>query len=143
MSHLVRLCIVLLGVSASSVAQGPNPEEQAVRQTLDHYLAGHATGDPSHIRIAFQADAMLFWVDGGQLRQRSVADYIAGFTGRPAVDEDRRRRWIDHVDVAGSAATGRIVLEYPNARFVDYMALLKIDGEWKIVNKTFHREPRS
>jgi hypothetical protein len=37
---------------------------------------------------------------------------------------------------------GKIVLDYPNALITDYMSLLKIDGEWKIVNKIFTVQPK-
>jgi len=120
----------------------PQDEEAAVRQALDHYLQGHATGDGAHFRIAFHPEAKLFWVQDGALRQRTSADYIAGAPGRPADDEAARRRRIVSVDVAGTAASAKIELDYPAVRFVDYMSLLKIDGEWKIVNKIFHREAK-
>jgi len=45
--------------------------------------------------------------------------------------------------MAGNAVAATIVLEYPTTIFTDYMSLLKVDGEWKIVNKTFHAEPRT
>ena len=70
------------------------------------------------------------------------AEYIGGVSGRPAADEAQRRRWIESVDVTGNAAQAKIVLDYPTARLTDYMTLLKIDGQWKIVNKIFHSEPR-
>jgi hypothetical protein len=35
------------------------------------------------------------------------------------------------------------VLDYPQVKFTDYMSLLKIDGEWRIVNKTFYAEQKS
>lgn len=117
-------------------------DEAAVRRALEHYLAGHATGEAAHMEQAFHTEARLFWVQDGELRERTSAAYIAGFNGRPAADEAQRRRWIESIDIAGTAASGKIVLEYPNGRFVDYMSLLKVDGEWKIVNKIFHREPR-
>lgn len=134
--------LVLPGLVSVAPVNGQTDDEAAVRQTLEHYLAGHATGDPTHMRAAFHPEAKLFWIQDGVLRQRSSADYIAGFTGRPAADEARRRRWIESVNVSGTAATGKIVLDYPNGRFVDYMAVLQIEGEWKIVNKIFHRDPR-
>jgi len=28
-------------------------------------------------------------------------------------------------------------------KFTGYFTLLKIDGEWKIVNKSFHAEPKN
>jgi hypothetical protein len=37
---------------------------------------------------------------------------------------------------------GKIVLDYPNALITDYTSLLKIDGEWKIVNKIFTVQPK-
>jgi hypothetical protein len=39
--------------------------------------------------------------------------------------------------MAGDAATARVVLDYPAVRFVDYMTLLKVDGKWRIINKSF------
>jgi len=38
--------------------------------------------------------------------------------------------------------TAKIVLDYPAVKFTDYMTLLKIDDEWKIINKTFYDEPK-
>jgi hypothetical protein len=78
----------------------------------------------------------------GALSTRTSAEYIAGASGQPAEDEDQRRREITMVDVTGDAAVAKVVLDYPNALFTDYMSLLKIDGEWRIVNKTFTVQPK-
>lgn len=146
MSHRVSAAAaaaVLLGASTLAWSlTTPAGDEEAVRATLEHYLQGHATGDGAHMAIAFHPDAELMWVQDGRLRRRSVEDYIAGFPGRPAPDEARRARRIVQIDVDGSAASAKILLDYPDARFVDYMSLLKVDGEWKIVHKIFHREPK-
>lgn len=63
--------------------------------------------------------------------------------GKPAEDEAKRRRWIESVEVSGNAAIAKIILDYPTVKFVDYMTLLKIDGEWKIVNKSFYAETKA
>lgn len=42
------------------------------------------------------------------------------------------------VDVTGDAAVARVELEYPGVSITDYFTLLKIDGEWRIMNKIFH-----
>lgn len=34
------------------------------------------------------------------------------------------------------------MLEYPTVTYTDYMSLLKVDGEWKIVNKVFYAEAK-
>jgi hypothetical protein len=73
---------------------------------------------------------------------RSFADYISGFSGKPAPDEANRKRSIEAIDVSGNAAVAKIILDYPTTRFVDYMSLLKINGDWKIVTKIFYAEPK-
>jgi hypothetical protein len=49
---------------------------------------------------------------------------------------------VEEVDVTGDAAVAKVVLDYPQARITDYMSLLRVDGEWRIVNKTFHSQPK-
>jgi len=113
-------------------------EETLVRAALRHYLKGHATGRGSHHEQAFHKIANLYWITDDGLQTRSSEEYIAGAPGQKAPDEADRKRWIDWVDVSGTAAIAKITLDYPRADFVDYMQLLKVDGEWKIVNKIFH-----
>jgi hypothetical protein len=137
--------LALTGVLAT-VAAAPSviqdPEEPAIRAALEHYLQGHATGDGAHMRIAFHPAAELFWIAADTLARRTSEAYAGGFTGRPADDEAQRRRRIVSIDRSGNAAIGKIELDYPSGRIVDYMSLLKIGGEWKMVNKIFYREPK-
>ena len=132
---------LLFVLSLSALAQASDKE--AVRVPLENYLKGHATGDGEYMRKAFHTEGNLVFVRDGKFTTRSFADYIAGFTGKPAADEAQRKRSIESVDVAGNAASAKIILDYPTTRFVDYMSLLKIDGEWKIVNKIFYAEPKA
>jgi hypothetical protein len=129
--------LVLLAGATPGLAQEATDEEAAVRAAVQHYLIAHATGDGAHHEMVFHPEAKLFWVRDGALNTRTSAEYIAGSPGKPADDEEQRRREITLVDVTGDAAVAKVVLDYPNALFTDYMSLLKIDGEWRIVNKTF------
>ena len=128
--------------STGEKAAGISAEEKAARAPLEHYLQGHATGDGAHFRAAFHPEAKLFFIRDGKVTTRTSEEYIAGARGTPPADEAQRKRWIESVDIAGNAGVAKIILDYPTARFVDYMSLLKIDGEWKIVNKTFYSEPK-
>lgn len=118
-------------------------ETEAVKSPLENYLKGHATGDGAFIRRAFHADARITAVRDGKLLNLSVAEFAERFGGKPADDEAKRQRRIESIDVAGNSAVGKIILDYPSVKFVDYMTLLKIDGEWKIINKSFYAEPRT
>lgn len=143
-SSLVPFVLALSAALPAGLAAqngGTGSEEDAVRAAVDHYLAAHATGQGEHIDRVFHPDAMLFWVADGQLQRRSGAEYRAGFRGSPPPDEAQRKRWIEMVDVTGDVAVAKVVLDYPNARFTDYFALLKTDGEWRVMTKIFHRGP--
>jgi hypothetical protein len=139
----------LVAIVASVLAAGawitaPTPDEVAVRAALQHYIQGHATGDAAHMRLAFNPAARLFWSSADTLATRTSEEYIARMPGKPAADEGSgvRKRSIEVVDVTGNAAIAKIVLDYPDAHIVDYMSLLKTNGEWKIINKIFNVEPK-
>ncbi|MGH7587755.1 MAG: nuclear transport factor 2 family protein [Gemmatimonadota bacterium] len=143
MKRSILSVILFMAFAASPALAQADSEEAAVRAALEHYLLGHATGDGAHHAMVFHDVANLYWIRDGELATRTSADYIAGAPGEPAEDEAQRRREITMVDVTGDAAVARIVLDYPDAVLTDYMSLLKIDGEWKIVNKIFTREPKA
>jgi len=117
-------------------------EEQAVRKPLEQYILAHATGKPEYILQAFSSDAKIQFVRDGKLTQFTRDEFAARFSGKPEADEAQRVRRIASVEVTGNAARATIVLEYPKVTLTDYMSLLKIDGEWKIVNKIFNAQPK-
>lgn len=141
-----KIALVLSFIVALPLfAQGPSAgaEDAAVRAAIEHYFRGHATGDGAHFRRVFHPESKLFWVRDAKFSSRTSEEYIAGSRGTPAADEAQRKRSIDWIDVTGDAAVAKVRLVYPEVTFVDYMSLLKLDGEWKIVNKTFHADRRA
>lgn len=118
-------------------------EKELVKIPLENYLKGHETGNPEYMKKAFYTEGKLIFVREGKYTTRTFEEYIAGMKdGKPAADEAQRKRWIESIDISGNAATGKIILDYPTVKFTDYMTLLKIDGEWKIINKSFYAEPK-
>ena len=143
-----KIALLLVVTLAAAVAvwlptSAQDKDEAGVRKAIGYYLQGHATGNGENHKKAFHPEAKLFWIRDGQFTQRTSADYIAGAPGKPADDEAQRKRSIEMIDITGNAAVAKVVLDYPNAKLTDYMSLLKIDGEWKIVNKTFVAEPKA
>lgn len=122
---------------------GQTLENDLVRVPLENYIKGHETGEAEYMKKAFHTEGQLIFIRDGKYSTRSFAEYVSGMSGKPAADEAKRKRWIESIDVVGNAATAKIILDYPNARLTDYMSLLKIDGEWKIVNKIFASEPKT
>ena len=145
MKKIAAVFVLLTAASALVLlpARAQNAEEAAVRQAIEHYFRGHATGQGEHFRKVFHPESKLFWIREGKFAQRTSEEYIAGASGKPAADEAQRKRRIESVDITGNAAMVKVVLDYPRVRFTDYMSMLKVDGEWKIVNKTFVSEPKA
>ncbi|UCC72955.1 MAG: nuclear transport factor 2 family protein [Gemmatimonadota bacterium] len=143
--HTKRRYLVLstmaLCLGASAMRTQPD-ETAAIRQALQYYLDGHATGDPEVMANAFHPSARLQSIRNGEVSIRSLESYLDGMAGEPASDESERERRIVMVDYVGTVAVAKIELDYPRAFYTDYMQLLKIDGEWKIVNKIYHAERR-
>lgn len=144
MKKLMLLPLAALAVAAALwlPARADSAEEAAVRQAVEHYFRGHATGQGEHFRKVFHPESKLFAVREGKFWQLTSEEYIAGAPGKAPADEPQRKRVVESVDVTGNAAIAKVVLDYPAVKFTDYMSLLKIDGEWKIVNKTFHAEQK-
>ena len=117
--------------------------DAGVRACIDLYFRGHATGDGEHFRRAFHPDAKLFFIRDGKVTQVTLEEYAGRAPGKPAADEEKRKRRIENIDITGNAATAKIILEYPGVTLTDYMSLLKIGDEWKIVNKIFYAEPKA
>ena len=118
-------------------------DEAGARKAVEHYLAGHATGSPAEFTAAFHPKAMLYWNRDGKLAERTSAEYIAGASGKPADDEAQRKRQIVSLDVTGNVGMAKVVLDYPTVKFTDYLSLLRVDGEWRIVNKIFEADAAS
>ncbi len=138
---ILATCAALLWTATAAVWAG-NSDADAARVPLENYLKAHATGEGEYIRKAFHPDAKIMSYRDGKFQQLTAAEFAARFSGKPAADEAQRKRRIVNLDIVGNTATAKIELDYPNALITDYMALMKIDGEWKIVNKIFYVEPR-
>ena len=139
---VVVAAIALIAAGTRLPMWAQSSDEAEVRQAIEHYLLGHATGDGAHFRQVFHPQSKLFWIRDGQLATRTSEEYIAGASGKPADDEAQRKRRIASVDITRNAAVVKVELDYPRTKFTDYMSMLKIDGRWQIVNKTFVAEQK-
>ncbi len=112
-----------------------NPEEVAVKACLENYMSG--TGD--RIEKAFHPSAFMKYVDinTGELKDVPIADYIA--RAKAGSGPGKRTIGIQYLNIEGNAANAKIKIETETTVLYDYMNMLKINGEWKIVSKIFSR----
>lgn len=123
-----------IAVAATVPAAG-----DAVLEPLRAYIRGHATGDPTHFRVAFLPTAHIEGIRDGAFVSWDLDAYCALFSGRPAPDEPTRSRRIDAVDVHGTVATASMTLWHGADTFTDIFLLVEVDDGWRIANKAYHR----
>ena len=144
MIRTLLLVTVLCLPAAAHAQRGASPDDAAVRKAIaDHYFKAQETGVGDHLKGTFVDEGRMMWVQDGQLRVRTSAEFIGGFTGKPAADEAKRKRRVLMTDVTGDVAIAKVELDFPEVRFVDYFALARIGGDWKIIHKTYQRFPKA
>jgi hypothetical protein len=154
MKNLTIACAVVLATlslsgtgSAQTVDQtgATDAEREAAMEPLRTYVKAHETGNGTFILEAFHKDAELVGSINGNLVVLSAKQYAGSFSGKPEKDEADRKRKIELLDLQNDAGIGKVTLDYPGVFFIDYMQLVKVDGKWVIVNKSFYgdRRPRA
>lgn len=110
-------------------------EEAAVRACLENYMSGEG----SRVEKAFHPSASMKYIDAqsGEFKDVAIADFIA----RVKANTTPAKRQIEIVsmNIEGNAAQAKIKIETEKVILYDYMNLLKINNEWKIVSKIFSR----
>jgi hypothetical protein len=111
-------------------------DEEAVKACLENYMSGE--GD--RVEKAFHTSATMKYIDAqsGEFKDVPIADYIARVKAN--ISKSDRKIEIVALNIEGNAANGKIRIETDKAILYDYMNMLKINGEWKIVSKIFSRQ---
>ena len=115
-------------------------EIQQITETLMDYIEGTANGEPDRLRKAFHPDFNLYTVTSeDSLRVRSGEIYISNIK---VGEKSNRIGRIISIDYEKDAAIAKAEIVIPNWRiFTDYFLLLKYEGSWKIVQKSYTYRP--
>lgn len=114
-------------------------EADQITQAVDLYVEGAREGDAAKLREAFHPEARMWGSLGGQRYDVPIADMIAMLDGKPVDVEGSYAARITSVEQTDDVAWVTLVEEgfWGTVSFVDFFALARIDGSWKIVNKAF------
>ena len=111
----------------------------AIVEVLNKYNEGGAKADSSIMRPAFSEQATIFGVDGdGKLAGGPIEGLFQTIDTafRPS---PQAKGVIAHIDIVGTAASARIdTNDISGFCFTDFFNLLKVDGQWTVVNKIYH-----
>ena len=112
-------------------------ESDAIAKVVQHYIDGGRSGKGDDMKPAFHKDATIFGYAGADLFAGPIQRLFDWVDGNGPAKELQAR--IASIDIVDSVATVRLELDnWIGSRYTDMFTLLKVDGEWKIMNKVFH-----
>ncbi len=112
-------------------------EYEVIANVVQKYLEGARSGRGDDMRSAFHKEATVFGYVGEDLLAGPIQQLFDwNDENGPAM---ALRARIASIDLIDTVATVRLELDdWTGHRFTDLFTLLRVDEEWKIMNKVFH-----
>ena len=112
-------------------------EHDVITEVVQQYIEGAKVGSGERMKPAFHEDATIFGYIGPDLLAGPIQQLFDWTDDNgPAAELEAR---IASIDPTETVATVRLELDnWTGNRFTDLFTLLKVDGQWKIINKVFH-----
>jgi hypothetical protein len=115
-------------------------EYDLIARTVQRYVDGGKSGRGADMKAAFHHDATIFGYIGADLFAGPIQKLFDwNDQNGPATELQAQ---LASIDITGTIATVRLELDnWTGHRFTDMFTLLRVDGEWKIINKVFYLHP--
>jgi hypothetical protein len=130
----IFLILTIIAMVATKL-QAQETSLQKIETTLNYYLIGLVNDDAETLKKAFHPTATMKWVGKAYKEVNAIEGLTGGMNGEPLKEVKTR---VVSVDIAGNAASAQLEIQFPTFTYIDFMHLLKIDEEWKIVSKIFY-----
>ncbi|MCW0233160.1 MAG: nuclear transport factor 2 family protein [Ferrovibrio sp.] len=122
-----------------------NPQVSDILAVVQTYLDGLYEGDTAKIRLAFHPASSLFAAIDNKLVNVPREDWCRMIESRPSPKANGQSREYDRilsVDITGpNTAMVKVNCAITPRFFTDYLSLIKLDGRWQVINKTYTAEP--
>ena len=112
-----------------------------ISATLMDYFDGIFEGDTEKLDHVFHSDGRLSCATDGTLVSVDKEDYLKIVASRKSPRDSGAKRYdrIISIDMAGpGAAIAKVECAIPPKYFTDLLTLIKLEGRWRIINKTYH-----
>jgi len=126
---LVFLVFVIQTINAQT-------ELEAITSTLMDYVEGTANGEPERVKRAFHSELNLYSIRNDSLSVWYGQDYTGGIKKGKKSNRIGRIVSIDYENDAAMAKI-EIIMPGPKRIYTDYLMLLRYQGSWKIIHKSY------
>jgi hypothetical protein len=114
----------------------------AVTDIVRTYYDGMMAGDEARLARAFHPRACIVGNEQGELTWATLDEFVADC--KQTVAEAGPHEWrIDGLSIEGDTALVRLGGQYAGVWYSDDLSMLRVDGAWRIVHKTFYAHPGS
>ena len=112
-------------------------DESLIKKTIQYYINGAISGKGEDMKPAFHSEASIFGYIGDDLFSGPIKNLFDWIDENPAAVDIKAN--IINIDIEGTVATVRLESDnWSGHKFTDLFTLLKLENEWKIMNKVFH-----
>ena len=118
---------------------------EAITATVQTYLDGLYEGDAAKIGQAFHEASHLYSSVEGKLSDLPRDIWLENVRKRPSPKSQKLSRHdrIVSIDMSGpQTAFVKVECAIPPRFFTDYLTLLHVGGQWRVVAKVFHTDVR-
>lgn len=131
-----KVVLALLFVLFSNF-DGFSQDKELIGKTLETYFDGWQTGDAVKLDKVLHQTCQLKNVTNNQVKVIDRKTYLSWFELHPKLENTEGK--IINIDITGSVASAKSVIETPEMLITDYFNLLKVNNEWFIVDKVYNR----
>lgn len=133
----IFVLIFLILISWSVFAQVKSDRE-LIQATVQNYFGGMIERDRSKLDAAFLPEARLIGYRGENLTITDFETWALGTTKGEPRDPAAYKNEIVSIRVQGNTASVETELYWPGIYYYDFLTLIKVEGSWKIVHKSWY-----
>ena len=119
-------------------------EITAIVALTDRYYNALYTCDGDVVKDVFDPSAHVRGYYEGELINQNIPQYLkllAALSSPEMIDEQVNAQIVS-ISLEGNTAVVKVTYYFESLDYTDFLSLLKINGQWQIVQKLFHHEQR-
>jgi hypothetical protein len=128
--------LLTLIIASNGMAQTSNDRE-LISETINLYFEGMMERDKAKLEKAFIPEARLIGFRGENFTITSFETWAEGTSKGEPRNSTEYKNEIVSIRVQGNAASAETELYWPGIYYYDFLTLMKVDGVWRIVNKSW------
>jgi len=132
---LVTITIFLFTITANAQKEGT--ENKAIKKTILNYIENFFENNfdemnkSLHPRLSKRGLNQNGTTLSGDFPPRKLKELMST---KPKFVLKRQNNVVENISVFGNMASASLLTGYPNVRWVEYIHLVKLGGDWKMIN---------